>query len=451
MGKEIETRTIVKDIKVVDRAVNSAAHMKNALIRSKQAAETTRDPQHHSASEYATDHVTDGAEDISQAAAHRLRNPHKKAAENVGKATERFERARQQLPKARKEVAEQAKRVAETTKTAADRLSKTANKAPRAVHEAQRAVVDARRTLQQTRQVGRQTVRAAEQTGKGVKVVDKGVVKTVKKSIKTSERTAKVTLKTAQKTAKATQKSAKAAAKSAKAAAQASQAAAKAAVQAAKLAAKAIAAMVKSAIAAIEGLVALIAAGGWVAVMIIIVICLIGLLLGSVFGIFFSDEDSGNGYTMPMAIAELNAEYDNELAEIKNGTSHDEVQMSGTCAEWEEILAVYAVKVNTDPDNAQDVVTMDEHKKELLRSVFWDMNRLSHRIETREVTEVTDEGNGENSAPTETTVTRTILHITVSHKTATEMAEQYGFSRQQKAQLAELLADEYVSLWNVST
>ena len=42
-------------------------------------------------------------------------------------------------------------------------------------------------------------------------------------------------------------------------------------------------------------LVAAIAAGGWVAVVVIIVLCLVGLIAGSVFGIFFSGEDSGTG------------------------------------------------------------------------------------------------------------------------------------------------------------
>ena len=48
---------------------------------------------------------------------------------------------------------------------------------------------------------------------------------------------------------------------------------------------------------------------------------------------------------------------------------------------------------------------------------------------------------------TSTTVTRTTLYITVSHKTAEEMAEQLGFTADQRAQLAELLADENNSLW----
>ena len=122
--------------------------------------------------------------------------------------------------------------------------------------------------------------------------------------------------------------------------------------------------------------------------------------------------------------------------------------MSGTRAEWKEILAVYAVKINTDPENAQDVATMDEGKRDLLASVFWDMNVLTHRTETKEVTEVTVEGDGEDFTSTETTVTKTILYITVTHKTADEMAAQYSFNAEQKAQLAELLSDEYASLWS---
>lgn len=43
---------------------------------------------------------------------------------------------------------------------------------------------------------------------------------------------------------------------------------------------------------------------------------------------------------------------------------------------------------------------------------------------------------------TETTVTQTYLYITVSHKTAEEMAAQCGFDEEQKDQLAELLVEE---------
>jgi hypothetical protein len=56
---------------------------------------------------------------------------------------------------------------------------------------------------------------------------------------------------------------------------------------------------------------------------------------------------------------------------------------------------------------------------------------------------VADDGNG-GLTPTKTTVTKTILSITVSHKTATEMAAHYSFTPEQRAQLAKLLSVEYV-------
>ena len=43
-------------------------------------------------------------------------------------------------------------------------------------------------------------------------------------------------------------------------------------------------------------------AGGSTVVSMVLVICLIGLLIASPFGIFFSGEDSGTGYTMPEAV-----------------------------------------------------------------------------------------------------------------------------------------------------
>ena len=102
--------------------------------------------------------------------------------------------------------------------------------------------------------------------------------------------------KNAQQAAKAAQKTAQATAKAAKAAAQAAKAAAKAAVTGIKVAVKATAAAIKATIAAIKGLIALIAAGGWVAVVIILLICLIALIVGSCFGLVFRLRLHGDRY-----------------------------------------------------------------------------------------------------------------------------------------------------------
>ena len=91
---------------------------------------------------------------------------------------------------------------------------------------------------------------------------------------------------------------------------------------------------------------------------------------------------------------------------------------------------------------------MDDSKKAILKDIFWQMNAISSRTETKTETVITetDDGHG-NIVQTETTVTRTYLYITVTHKTADEMAAQFGFNSDQKKQLNEFLSEDNKSLW----
>jgi len=81
-----------------------------------------------------------------------------------------------------------------------------------------------------------------------------------------------------------------------------------------------------------------------------------------------------------------------------------------------------------------DVATVDNARKAILKDIFWQMNEISSRTETstETVIEESDDGNG-NIVETTTTVTRTTLYITVSHKTAEEMADYFGFNADQRA------------------
>ncbi len=85
-----------------------------------------------------------------------------------------------------------------------------------------------------------------------------------------------------------------------------------------------------------------------------------------------------------------------------------------------------------------------------MKDIFWQMNEISSRTETKteEVVIETDDGHG-NIVESTSTVTRTYLYITVSHKTAEKMADQYNFSADQRKQLAEFLAEENRSMWSV--
>lgn len=280
---------------------------------------------------------------------------------------------------------------------------------------------------------------AWKREGMAVKTPAKGNVKTTAHSIKTAERSGAAGIKTSQRAAAQTKAAAKAAKQSARRV-QAARAKAQAAARTAKQAAKVTAKAIKASIAAAKALVTALLAGGWVAVLVAVVICLIGLLVGSCFGIFFSGEDTGTGQTIRTAIAQVNQEYQEKLEEIQASHPHDTVEITGSQAVWKEVLAVYAVKTTTDPEG-QDVASMDEEKLGLLAEVFWEMNQLTASVETR--TEITE---SEEGTAVETEVT--VLVISVSHKTAQEMAEQLGFDDNQKEQLQELLSPEFDDLWN---
>ena len=273
-------------------------------------------------------------------------------------------------------------------------------------------------------------------------------IKTGRQSIKTAQHTTKTTVKTAQQTAKAAKKTAEATAKSSKMAAQAARQAAQATYKATVVTAKAVAAAVKSAIAGIKALAAAIAAGGFVSVVIIIIICIIALIAGSCFGIFFIGEDTGSGITLQNVISEINNEYEAKITEIKNSNTYDVLEMSGSVV-WPEALSVYAVKTTGDPNNPQEVVSMDESKKQILKDVFWTMNEITHSItsKTENVVTETDDGNG-NIVETTESEGRTYLYIKVIHKSVDEMAEQYGFSEIQKEQLSELLSEGNKKMWS---
>ena len=390
--KDIKTRENKKDIKMLDRAAGLAKVTKDTTVRTKDQIQNLSYDGQITPDEYAEDKIKYMAES---------------AIEDTGKA---------------------AKKTVQKTYDGGKRLYK-----------------EIRRTRKETDAI-KQT---AKSTGKSTAKTMQKSIKTGQRTVKTAQQTAKTTVKTAERTAKAAKKTAEASAKAARMAAQAARQAARATYKAAVVTAKAVAAAVKAAIAGIKALVAAIAAGGWVAVVIIIVICLIALIVGSCFGIFFSGEDTGSGMTMQTVISDINTEYEAKINETKGTVAYDVLEMLGSRAVWPEVLSVYAVKTAGDPNNPQEVASMDESKKQILKDVFWAMNEISFNTATKteNVVTETDDGNG-NIVETTESVTRTYLYIRVTHKSADEMAQQYGFTDEQKEQLRELLSDENKKMWS---
>ena len=151
---------------------------------------------------------------------------------------------------------------------------------------------------------------------------------------------------------------------------------------------------------------------------------------------------------MQTVVREINEDYQQRLDSIKEAHVYDVLEMSGSRAVWPQVLAVYAVKTTSDLDTPMEVASMDNTRKAILTDIFWQMNDISFRTEavTETVISETDDGNG-NIVETTTTVTQTYLYITVSHKTVEEMADQFGFNKDQREQIAALLEDENNMLW----
>lgn len=349
-----------------------------------------------------------------------------------------------------------AKKGANLTYRGGKKLTQTTARKIREKREISHALSEAKNAGGKTVEAAKDTVskiRTKNTVAKAVKGKSQKAVKTASRSVKGVKqnakgiKTAQHSAKTAQQAAKAAQKAAQATAKAARAAAQA----AKTAATGAKAAVKATATAIKAAAAAIKGLVAAIAAGGWVAVVIILLICLIALIVGSCFGLFFGSDSTGTGTSVTQAVSALNGEYLSHIQEIEDSNPHDRQEITSNdgvlSINWEDVLAVFSAKVTGAEDGAQ-VASLDDAQVQQLRDIMWEMNAVSSSTRTEshevEVAEVDEDGN--ETTHTET-VTETILEITITHKTPEEMARQYSFNARQNEYLSLMSEPENQSLW----
>lgn len=268
------------------------------------------------------------------------------------------------------------------------------------------------------------------------KIKDKRKVKSTVKNTKTTIKTSKEVAKKAEKTAKETIKASKRATQIAKETA-------KRTAQGVKVAIKTTISAIKTIIAGTKALVAAIVAGGWVAVIVIIVICLVALMCSSIFGIFFSSQKtSANSITMNTVVAECNQEISDKLQSIQDSNPHDDYVLEGSMASWKDVLTVYTIK-QSNGVNQQDVMTIDDNKKNVIKQIFWDMNSLTSEVRDEMVTE---QGTNADEMPKQ--VQKKVLHIKINTKTLEQMKNDYHFSSAQNKQLVELTDNKYASLWN---
>ncbi len=382
--KDIRTKPKTDKPKVLDQAARLPQHMKNTLVNSRdKAKEINSKDTHNTPENYATDQVLGKASDVAHKAANQTFNTSKQIAN----------RSRQALKK---------------------QFQQNASKAGR---------------------------RSAKQAMKGT-------IKTVDKSVKTAKHTVKATTRTIKTSAQAAKTAAKTTHATAKLSIRAAQAAAKAAATAIKLLAKAAAAAVKAVAMTIKSLVTAIAAGGWVVLVMVIVVGAILFIVNSAFGLFYSNEETGEANMIPMsqAIAEISGDFsvyvDQQVSNASAG--HDNVSVvydsgidgdSESVNNWVDVLGIYAVKATMNEAEPTEVATVTSEKKQMLKDIYWEMNKVSIKTETIEETDPDDE----EAEPVE----KTTVHVSISSESYSDASERYGFSDEQNEMLEEMMVPEY--------
>ena len=283
---DIKTRDAVKGtIKTIDKAAIASERMKAAYAKTKDKAEQGYYVDESSATEYASDKVSYTAERVTEEGVHQFNKQGQKGVQTT----------KENIVKAKDKIADfKTKRAVKAAEQKqAQAASKQVGSAVRRGAESRSAVPDMPvqtiKTKRQTEKTIKQSVRS---TGKTVKTAAKGTVKSAEKSVKTAQATSKAAIKTTETSVKTAQAAAKASVKATQRAAQAAKATAKATAEATKAAVRATIAAVKAIIAGTKALISAIIAGGWVAVVIILIIVLFGCAVS-----LFGGGGNSNSYT----------------------------------------------------------------------------------------------------------------------------------------------------------
>ena len=295
---DIKTRDAIKGtIKTIDKAAIASERMKSAYAKTKEKAEQGYYADESSATEYAADKISYGADRIKDEGIHQFNKQGQKSVlttkENIGKAKDRvsdFKQKRAVNAAEKKKAQAMAEQDGSLIRNGTAGRSPASDDSPAMKPEAPK---NTENPLIKTRRQGKKTIKTtARNAEKTVKSTAKGTIKTAENGVKTAQATSKTAIKTTEQTVQATQAAAKASAKAAQKAAQTAKATAKATAEATKATVRATIAAVKAIIAGTKALIASLIAGGWIAIVIILIVVLLGCAVS-----LFGGGSSSTSYT----------------------------------------------------------------------------------------------------------------------------------------------------------
>lgn len=461
--KDIKTRSSEKTLHILTDAARAPRELaRKSLIESKEKvkeAAERRQPQDESPEQYAENRIEQTAEEAVHRASDEASYQSRRIIQKAKKAKRSKDIFEQQgTPPSRSTT--NGGRAQQSSAAATSGSTTNQTNAYRAGRE---RVIQNARSLRQTARSTRYTAKPAQTAERTASTARKAVKTSARTAVKTSQQSVKVAKHTVKTTEKAAIKTAEVSAKLSQKAAQAAAKAAQAAAKAAAAAAKAITAIIKWIVAAVKALVAAIAAGGWVAVVIVVIVALIAAVLCLCFGVFFSNDSAGgmpmtdaivsidDGFTASIQarIDELTASADADVVEILfAGDMEDE---NSSVSNWVDVLGVYSVYATTG-ENASEVITVTPENIEKLRKVFYDMNSFSVTMETETAEEIEVDEYGaivldEDGEPIVNTTTTLYINVEVTSLDYRDGADRYGFDESQMEMLMEIMRPEYYPLF----
>ena len=294
---DIKTRDTSKGtIKTLDKAAIATQRMKQAYIQTKDKAEHSTHASESSPEEYASDRM----ESTTDRAMHKtIEQADKVGRWGVRETKQNYQKTKTGIENFKMKRAEQ-QLERQSIKTAENQAQKQAVKTAEGQAQKQSVRIAGKQSIRTLEPVEKSIKQSARSAGNSsIKFAEKSAAKTTQKTVKTAEQTAKTSIKTTKQAAVTAQKTAQATAKATQKAVQVTRQAAKATVEAAKATAKAVVTTVKAIIASTKALVAAIAAGGWVAIVIILFVVLFGAAIA-----LFGGGSESNSYTAVSAEVE---------------------------------------------------------------------------------------------------------------------------------------------------
>ncbi|MFI3260572.1 MAG: hypothetical protein R3Y13_02545 [bacterium] len=267
----------------------------------------------------------------------------------------------------------------------------------------------------------------------------KSKIKSTKNVVKTTDKTVKTSIKVIKNTSKNTMQMI-----------QFTKNSIKAMYQAIKLAIKATISSIKLAIASTKVLISAIIAGGWIAIIIIIIVCLIGLICGSTFGIFFSSE-SKSSYKLSDVVKEINYDFADKIKTIQETNPHDEYIIESKV----ELQTYSSIKTISEIANINYTIVYkalcknEIYKLDNLQKYFTYLKSIKEFIfDTRYLGEIKIEINS-----LEKQLSNEILHLAVlkilneiSSKIYSEDEEYIGTKEFKAIKIADIIKDKMITV-----